>query len=60
LAKFDKKERGKTKAALPSMTRPIRIELTATDVPGLSKTKQWKHKKIMYIANEQKESLCFY
>lgn len=42
------------------MTRPIRIELTATDVPGLSKTKQRKHLVIMHISNEQKDVLCFY
>ena len=38
LAKFDRKDNGKTNAALPSMSRPIKIELTATDVPGLSLT----------------------
>ena len=38
LAKFERNDKGKTNAALPSMSKPIRIELTATDVPGLSLT----------------------
>ena len=38
LTKFDRNDNGKTNAALPSMSKPIRIELTATDVPGLSLT----------------------
>lgn len=41
LAKLDKKDRGKTKAALPTRTKPISIELTATDVPGLPKYQLW-------------------
>lgn len=35
LARFDKKDKGKTKAALPAKTNPSRIELTPTDFPGL-------------------------
>lgn len=38
LAKLDKNDSGNTNAALPTMTRPIRIELTAIDVPGVSLT----------------------
>lgn len=38
LDKLDKKDKGKTKAALPTKIRPISIELTATDVPGLGRT----------------------
>lgn len=36
LVKLDKNDRGKTKAALPTKTRPNRIELTPIDVPGLT------------------------
>jgi hypothetical protein len=32
---LDKKDKGKTKAALPTRTNPKSIELTITDVPGL-------------------------
>jgi len=39
LVKLDKKESGKTKAALPTKTKPSRIELTPTDVPGLQRAK---------------------
>jgi len=35
--RFDKKDRGKTNAALPASTRPNNTELTATDVFGLQK-----------------------
>lgn len=35
LARFNKKDNGKTKAALPAKTSPSRIELTPTDFPGL-------------------------
>jgi hypothetical protein len=35
LVKFDKKDKGKTKAALPTSTRAKSIELTARDFPGL-------------------------
>ena len=35
LAKLDRNDNGKTKAALPTITRPSNIALTATDVPGL-------------------------
>ena len=38
LARLDKKESGKTKAALPTKISPSSIELTATDVPGLGRT----------------------
>lgn len=38
LAKLDKNDRGNTKAALPNKTRANKIELTATDVPGLQST----------------------
>lgn len=33
--KLDKKDKGKTKAALPTKISPSRIELTPTDFPGL-------------------------
>jgi hypothetical protein len=35
LVKLDRKDKGKTKAALPTRTNPKSIELTITDVPGL-------------------------
>lgn len=39
LAKLVKKDKGKTKAALPAIIKPISIALAATDVPGLKKMK---------------------
>lgn len=39
LAKLVKKDKGKTKAALPAIIKPISIALAATDVPGLQKMK---------------------
>jgi hypothetical protein len=33
--KLDKKDKGKTKAALPTKISPSRIALTPTDFPGL-------------------------
>jgi hypothetical protein len=38
-------DRGKTKAALPTIIRASSIELTATDVPGLQKAKSIMHVK---------------
>lgn len=35
MAKLDMNDKGKTKAALPTNISPSKIELTATDVPGL-------------------------
>ena len=43
LAKLDKNDKGKTKAALPASTKPNNIELTATDVPGLQKKPRVAH-----------------
>ena len=37
LAKLDRKDKGKTKAALPRRIRPNNTPLVATDVPGLQK-----------------------
>lgn len=34
-AKLDNNDNGKTKAALPTITRPSNVPLTAIDVPGL-------------------------
>jgi len=34
---LDKKDKGKTKAALPTRIRPNNTELAAIDVPGLQK-----------------------
>lgn len=40
LVKLDKKDSGNTKAALPTITKAISIELTPTDFPGLQKTEE--------------------
>lgn len=37
LVKLDKKDKGKTKAALPTKTNANSIELTPIDLPGLQK-----------------------
>lgn len=37
--KLDRNESGKTKAALPTKTRPNKIELTRSDFPGLQMRK---------------------
>lgn len=37
LVKLERKESGKTKAALPAKTNPSRIELTPIDFPGLQR-----------------------
>lgn len=42
LAKLDKKDRGKTNAALATIIKARSIELTATDVPGLQMKNQCK------------------
>ena len=62
LVKLDKKDKGKTKAALPARTSPNSTELTATDVPGLQKKKQSgahfiKRNKIK-IENEAWRTIC--
>lgn len=48
LAKLDKKDKGKTKAALPRSIRPNNTELTATDVPGLHKKPSVAHELFFY------------
>jgi GTPase SAR1 family protein len=57
-----KNDRGKTKAALPTIIRTSSIELTATDVPGLQKAKSIMHIKYIdcsYILLEKYIRLLF-
>lgn len=54
LVKLDKKDKGKTNAALPRSIRPNNTELAATDVPGLQK-KSDGSKWIVLYNNKEKE-----
>jgi hypothetical protein len=46
--KLDKKDKGKTKAALPTKISPSRIELTPTDFPGLRKKINKNKAKLLF------------
>jgi hypothetical protein len=50
---LDKKDKGKTKAALPSKISPSRIELTPIDFPGLRRMINKKQIKVALTFNRR-------
>ena len=55
MVKFDRKDSGKTKAALETSTKTKMVELKAIDFTGLHMIEKTDSEKIFYLSNEERE-----